>query len=71
MEDIKLRDCHIEGMKKIPFWFLFKELINKKLSDAQCRKFDADALKVLKQFGNKNYNFSLGAHNVKMIDNDC
>lgn len=71
LQHIKLRNEHINGLKKTPFWLLFDAILKNKLNYKQCRKYDDIALKIIQTYQpGSSGSFQLGPETVKLTTED-
>ncbi|KAL7259632.1 hypothetical protein ACSBR1_005510 [Camellia fascicularis] len=71
LQHIKLRNEHINGLKKTPFWALFNAILQNKLNYKQCRKYDNIALKIIQTYQRgSSGSFQLGPKTVKLTTED-
>ncbi|XP_028051451.1 uncharacterized protein LOC114256066 [Camellia sinensis] len=71
LHHIKLRNEHINGLKKTPFWALFDAILQNKLNYKQCRKYDDVALKIIQTYQpGSSGSFQLGPETVKLTTED-
>ena len=67
LQQIKLRNEHINGLKKTPFWLLFDAILKNKMNCKQCRKYDDIALKIIQTYHpGSSGSFQLGPKTVKL-----
>ncbi|XP_028082195.1 NAD-dependent protein deacetylase HST1-like [Camellia sinensis] len=50
LQHIKLRNEHINGLMKTPFWALFDTILKNKMNCKQCRKYDDISLKIIQTY---------------------
>ena len=70
MNTIELRPAHIEGLKKTPFWKLFEAMLQSKIDQRKCRKFEEFVLRVIRSYDKSHTAFKLGNKLVKLTRND-
>ncbi|GMP31297.1 hypothetical protein CsSME_00005572 [Camellia sinensis var. sinensis] len=71
LQHIKLRNEHINSLKKTPFWALFDAILQNKLNYKQCRKYDDIALKIIQTYQpGSSGSFQLGPETVKLTTED-
>ncbi|GMP32619.1 hypothetical protein CsSME_00006298 [Camellia sinensis var. sinensis] len=67
LQHIKLRNEHINGLKKNPFWALFDAILKNKMNCKQCRKYDDIALKIIQTYQpNSSGSIQLGPKTVNL-----
>ncbi|XP_028077920.1 uncharacterized protein LOC114279839 [Camellia sinensis] len=71
LQHIKLRNEHINGLKKTPFWALFDAILKNKINCKQCSKYDDISLKIIQtyQLGSSGSS-QLGPEIVKLTTED-
>ncbi|KAL7224356.1 hypothetical protein ACSBR1_025754 [Camellia fascicularis] len=71
LQHIKLRNEHINGLKKTLFWLLFDVILQNKLNYKQCRKYDDIALKIIQTYQpGSSGSFQLGPQTIKLTTED-
>ncbi|KAL7212381.1 hypothetical protein ACSBR2_015129 [Camellia fascicularis] len=71
LQHIKLRNEHINALKKTPFWALFDAILKNKMNCKQCSKYDDISLKIIQTYQpGSSGSFQLGPETIKLIIED-
>ena len=70
MATVSLRPAHIMYLKKTPFWKLFEAMLQSKIDQRKCRKFEESVLMVIRSYEKNSSAFRLGSKLVTFTRND-
>lgn len=60
VKDLKLRNCHLEVLKRTPFWGIFEAIMEDKFTISQCRKSDKLIIEIIQTYDPTKDKFWLG-----------
>lgn len=70
VKELKLRDCHIEVLKRTPFWGIFEAVMENKFTIPQCRKSDKLIIEIIETYDPTKDRFRLGKTYMEVTRED-